>query len=657
MWKSLRPIGLSPWILIACLLLPAAGLAQADPPNDPLTQGIRELLRKQQSGTPLSSEAYLTAVIALIDKEGDPNDPTTALYRDAYQLMLEGVTAADYRSLERNLAQAQAKFETVATDHPPDTTNVTLALQEARTILASIEMVTIMRELLREKIEEEEARIAEHQREIERELRRARREVASDPCYADPKADCLVGEIRRLAMGLTEPRARADMLVRLADVQIAMGLRKQAASGLSLALGSLLGLPEVDSENSSDYGMARPVEIAERFARAGDLSLALQTVDDMEEDDDRPGALRRIASAFAETGQLEDARAVIDRMTAPFDKAVAHIEIAGHLAESGAKPKARVELARAEGLIEEVEKPGLRSFVLLELGNTLADLDRDGEAVQALREAVEIVERIDEPHLRTMHFTTLASTFNEIGDRQAGEDFIARALTAFGQIEDEDYRLYRVVPLAISLNEMGKLGQARGILKTYLRSLYATPDWHKNVWELGIVAQTQREIGVPAEARQTLMELRREAEGITDTWHRQYALTRLSRSQMTAGFLDDAISTMELRRKLAFRDKDEIDVMATYRDLAEVEACRGNFDAAMDLARRLDSRTRQWLYSDLMQYHLHGGNHGQAIEMACLIEDENDRALALLSIAGSLAGMKKTPPYISKIFEWGGCSL
>ncbi len=450
--------------------------------------------------------------------------------------------------------------------------------------------------------------------------------------HPDDSSDCGawagVGEVAEVALDcgfladaldfaheVKYPRDRACLLCRIADAQIAAGLRDQARQTKASALAAAKSMEDGDLLLGN---------FADDQAKEGLYTEALTTARCIKGPAEKSATLCRIGAAQAEKGLLPEARqtwaealAAARQIKVSTLKGRFFVPLAAAQRE---KKKALDEIADAQakaGLAEESRKISAEAAAVVPQGENLNDDEKHAKSEKRKTLSELAVAQGDEGHFAEALATArqIKRTVNKVSALRHIADVQAKA----GQTDGVRETLCEAFEVARQAQEMSSLADVAdsqleaGLSTAALTTAREMKEGELKAKTLAKVALSRFKEGQVEEARKILIDAFTDACGVAHREihdkeapiaemmpHEKPALIEIADAQWEAGFLEDALITVRAQRKATDEKVWTLCAIGARRaEAGEKELARQTFSEALVTANRLEEPDTADEYRDM----------------------------------------------------------
>lgn len=473
-----------------------------------------------------------------------------------------------------------------------------------------------------------------------------------------------------VAQAIDDASDKSEVLVEIAGKCVEVGKKKLAAQILSQAYATA-------QTRSANHARNVLREIAETYAKLGDLNQALKTVKAMESTEDKALILAVIAGECVEIGQTEEAGHMLVQAferaktikDASLDSKVLRT-ISETAVEAG-------DFNLALQAVEMMESNDQYSGLTVIAGKYVQTGQRE-QALMLLSEAIETAKTIKYSD-RPKALFEIAVKYFEIGQKEQGEQLLSRALNAatihedrllsdevlhelavnYAKAGDFDQALKmarsmgqhtggRPGVLAELAGEYGVIGQteqAARLLSEALQSAQSMLDSGEQTKALVELAGKYAELGQQEKAVKFLSQVREVTVVMLEDYNKWGTLRSIAGNYAQAGDFNQAIKTVELieRSRGAYRSSTLVEIAGRYIELKQYEEASLLLSQALDITQT-STKIPLWSLTEIAGMYAQTGQQQQAsqllkqaLEIANTTEDAWLRSAALISIADEYA--------------------
>jgi hypothetical protein len=396
-----------------------------------------------------------------------------------------------------------------------------------------------------------------------------------------------------IALQIKDELQQAEVLWRLAKCTVMAGYTKAAQSTLTIARDIIL-----DFDN--DYLGARVLrKIARSQAQLKDFSTALETIQQIGNEEERAEALKEIAEAYAQVGDFDTAREIAGLINSASQQAQAIGKIALVQAQIGDREAAQSSFATALQRAYEIDQYQERREALAEIALAQAQA-ADKEAAQSTfatvletkpqfdweRKRAEALKTIAKIQEQAEDFATPQEKARRIDNKaqqqevltannstQTQVETISTALEKALLIDDDEQKSGKLAEIASDQAQKGDREAAQSTLATALvaarqidesdgqgqsQALWAIVRVQAEIRDFVSALETAQQIKGRqrrTDAHQTIAEAQIEArefaaalevtKQIEDEWKRSQTLAQIAEEQVRVGLGQQALKTAE----------------------------------------------------------------------------------------------------------------
>jgi cellulose biosynthesis protein BcsQ len=441
------------------------------------------------------------------------------------------------------------------------------------------------------------------------------------------------------AAALEDSSVRIGALTSIADVQVKAGQMDQARQAALEASRAAVGIQAPKSRVNELLEVARTLakvglgdEAAQGRLQAEEAAISI------EDPRDRSSALVAVAGALAEAGLPDKARHAASqaleaaiKVLDPENRSSALVAVAGALAEAGVPDKAGQAASQALEAATKVLDPETRSDALISVALALAKTGLTDRAVEAALRAKDSALAIQD---QTGREKQLAYMMRHLADAGA----IAKADSAPSQLEEAFQKIQDPGRLAAAWGYFVRLmangGRTDIAKKAGMRATEAAlkiPDPERRQSELRSLSWDLAVAGLETEAIRTATAI--EAPG-----DRSAAMILVCGAMAERGAFDSAMGAAAQIRDPETQVRALTSIAATAIDKKEVKHVEAAARRAKDVALKVtDLREQSARMNDLARQLARAGMEDQAAEVARLIQGDDLRPGALLTVAEAMA--------------------
>ncbi|MDP8236720.1 MAG: hypothetical protein P9M08_10085 [Candidatus Erginobacter occultus] len=270
----------------------------------------------------------------------------------------------------------------------------------------------------------------------------------------DPLADIL-GQAGDLAGRPGPPYFQAGVLARLAAAYSRRGDIPLADEFFSRAISAAESVDTPYYKVLALSEMAGQYVLLDREEEAGELLLEARALAEaIEYPFFRSGAEAVIAARYLEMGAEEEALEIIETVEEPYYRAWILLKASGALIEAGKEDEARALFDQARTAAERIEDPVFRVEIITDLAARAARLDNPA-APELLNEAYVLAEALEDSASRAGALARLASCSAKLDRTDEAIDNLERAIAEAGTIEDNLFKDLVLMEIAECLAAMG----------------------------------------------------------------------------------------------------------------------------------------------------------------------------------------------------------
>jgi tetratricopeptide (TPR) repeat protein len=255
----------------------------------------------------------------------------------------------------------------------------------------------------------------------------------------------------KAAESIGDSYSRVYTMLRIAEAQAAGGDRVKAGGTLQQVLEFSSGILDAQSR---DLAIGNVVRIQ---AKWGDVAGALQTLDRIQDGDEKEGSLRDIVSKVAQRGNIQYAMELAASIKSRFNNAFALQRIAEAQADDG-------DFEGALATVGSISRSGSsKTEALGWIADKMVERQDRARAQSVLRQAAHAASQISNTLERARYLGGIARRQAEANDRQGAVDTIRQALHSIDEVSDMKER---DGPLLSLVEAQVQVGDVEGALKS-----------------------------------------------------------------------------------------------------------------------------------------------------------------------------------------------
>ena len=264
------------------------------------------------------------------------------------------------------------------------------------------------------------------------------------------------------------------------------------------------------------------------------------------------GLLARIAAAHSQRGDIpladeffSRARAAAESVEAPYYQVLAFSELAGQYVEAGLQEEA------GEFLLAARELTGAIGYSFFRSGSSAVTASRYLEAGRE-DEAFEIIETIEEPYYRAWILLRAAGFFLDQGREEEASELLTRARAAALRVEDPEFRIEVITDYAGRAAQLERPG-AFELLDEAYREALNLPDSAPRAGALNRIASWLARLDRIEEAEGIIKVAAADAGTIEDDIFKDLVLLEIVECVAGMGDYDRALEIIDLIDEPRFR--------------------------------------------------------------------------------------------------------
>jgi len=366
-------------------------------------------------------------------------------------------------------------------------------------------------------------------------------------------------------------------------------------------------------------------ELCVRLADRGHIAAATETLQSINDNNDRVEAMARIAIAHAREADLESARATL---------AVA-LETAGSLENEKSQAHSLKFIALARIRIGEFNSESPELAAMLE---AIGDIEHQTEVVQSLSEAQ--MQRGDlsaakETARSVPSWSHKAKALGQVAVAQARAGELDHATTTLQEIASEEVRAKAAAEIAVVQIQAGRLNASREILNIAFSSARMIKEDGYRVTAVSEIATAQAAAGDIEAARRTFADAVAAALNLDEhRWTISYLLAEIAAAQVKAKEREPALANFAAARERAAATRgDSRNRVTCLKEVAVKQAEAGEFAGAIETAQKLSESERPMV--EIVTAQARAGDLIGATATARSIKPAFDRSLAFRRIASA----------------------
>lgn len=279
-------------------------------------------------------------------------------------------------------------------------------------------------------------------------------------------------------------------------------------------------------------------------------------------------------------------------------------------------------LERAADAFEAANATARRAEALKELGGVRVDQEEHDAALEVLYQAFPLMEEMEREGAMATILTRIGRSHFMLGDPETAEEYFRRERDLQQRLDDTEGYASSLNNLAVVARHREDLDEAEALNQRALALREEAGDiggMAASYANLAVVAWERGDLETTEEQHQMALELYRQAD---DRHGQALTLHNLGYTYMELENLERSADYLE-RAEAVINEIDSDDLrLGNYERMAELEALRGNYEAA------LEARTRQ---VELQERMHDAARQRQIAEMHALFEvEEREQEIELL---------------------------